>query len=168
MTGGQRTAGRTQAARRDFEAALERLLDGKPTNKRLRELAGAKKLRITIAAVALEAGRSRTLIGSDDCRFPDVRARIIEASREPDQPVTTVTRLANSLRATNAELRAEVKALRSQQALMLARMIEAEREAKIAREALEGAGEEAPDGANVHRLPHRPRSGSAGRRRQNP
>lgn len=165
MTARQGTGGRTQAARQDFEAALERLLDGRPTNKKLRELAAAKKLRITVYAVALEAGRSRTLIGSDDCRFPDIRARILEASREPDQPVTTATRLATSLRATNAELRAEILTLRSQQALMLVRILEAERKAKIAREALEGTDKEPPGGTNVHRMPHRPRIGPAGRRR---
>lgn len=163
MTAGRGTGGRTQAAREDFEAALGRLLDGKPTNKKLRELAAAKKLRITVFAVALEAGRSRTLIGSDNCRFPDIRTRILEASREPDQPVTTATRLATSLRATNAGFRAEIQALRSQQALMLVRIIEAEREAKIARDALEGAGKEPPGGANVYRLPRRPPPGS-GRR----
>lgn len=162
----QLTGRRTQAVRRDFEMALERLLEGKPTNKKLREQARAQKLRITVAAVALEAGHSRTLIGSEDCRFPQIRDRILDISRGKDQPVTTVTRLATSLRATNAQLRAEVKVLRSQQALMLARMIEAERKADVAETQMETTtGGASNGGANIVRLPKPVPTGPTTRRR---
>lgn len=158
MSGGK-AGTRTEAVRRDFEEALDRLLDGKPNDKKLRELAAAKKLRITVASVALEAGRSRTLIGSDGCRFPDIRQRVIEASRGENQPVTTVTRLVSSLRATNAELRGEIKALRSQQALMLVRIIEAERTAAQATEALQGksSGSGEPKVVEIRSFPGRRR-----------
>lgn len=131
---------RTAAARRDLENALERLIDGKPKHRKLRALAAAKKLRINVLSVALEAGRSRTLIGSNDCRFPDIRKRILQRNHVDELPVTTVTKLVSSLRATNAQLRAEIKALRSQQALILARLLEAEREA-TARQGSSNAGE---------------------------
>lgn len=156
MVGRTGTRAPTATVRRNFEAALQRLLDGRPQNKKLRELSAAKKLRVTVAAVALEAGHSRTLIASDNCRFPDIRARILEAGEDERQPVTTVTRLANSLRARNAELRAEVQALRSAQALMLARMIEAERTAGLAKRELERAGGALPAGENVVRFSRRP------------
>ena len=69
---------RPGSVRSDFETALERLVNGKPNDKTLRERAAKKTLRITIATLALEAGRSRTLIGSDDCRYPDIRAKVEE------------------------------------------------------------------------------------------
>ena len=146
MSGRKGPRAPTATVRRNLEAALQRLLDGRPRNKDLREAASRGKLRVTVAAVALEAGHSRTLIGSDECRFPDIRARIIDAGKDERQPVTTVTRLANSMRARNAELRAEVQALRSVQAAMLARVVEAERRLEMAERELARSGDCGPAG----------------------
>lgn len=160
-----RKRGSPGEARADLEAALERLLDNKPTNRGLQALAKAKKLQITIKAVAIEAQRSRTLIGSDACRYPDIRKRILDLTREPgEQPVTTVSKLVVSLRATNAALREELRLTQSQQALMLARVIEAERRADLAEErlaiALNGSADlPRPSASNVAPFPPRPQRG---------
>lgn len=69
---------------RDFNEALDRLLAGKPQKPALRKLAAEGRLLINPSTVAEEAGRSRTLIGLEECRLPDVRNRILTASRGGD------------------------------------------------------------------------------------
>lgn len=69
-------------ARSDLEAAFARLVIGEPVTPKLRVAVEAGRLRINIATVALEAGRSRTLIGHDNCPFPDLRRRILEMKEE--------------------------------------------------------------------------------------
>jgi hypothetical protein len=91
-------------ARRDLEDALGRLLAGQPQNEELRMLAEQNRLRISVASVSKEAGRSRTLIGFDDCAYPDVRKRVLAAMREG--PSAKVAQ--SALRTKNAEA-AELK-----------------------------------------------------------
>lgn len=69
-------------AKGDLEAAFARLIMGEPTNPQLVKAAVAGRLRVSIAAVALEAKRSRTLIGHDKCPFPDLRRRILQLKEE--------------------------------------------------------------------------------------
>ncbi|WP_417464217.1 hypothetical protein [Kordiimonas sp.] len=64
--------------RQDFEDAIERILVGKPQNSKLFAKAKRGQLKMNIANVALEAGRSRTLIGTADTEYADIRKRIIE------------------------------------------------------------------------------------------
>lgn len=66
----------------DLEAAFARLVIGEPANPKLKNAAEAGRLRVNIVTVALEAGRSRTLIGHDNCPFPDLRRRILELKNE--------------------------------------------------------------------------------------
>lgn len=139
---------RSEAAYQDLSQALNRLLDGAPKNQQLKMLAREKKLKINIKSVALEAKRSRTLIGSEDCRFPDIRARILEIGRIEKQPITNVSRLAVSYRTANMKLRNEIQVLQCQQALMLARTIEAERRAEAAERELAAAKEPVPEQAD--------------------
>ena len=57
----------------DFHNAIDRLFAGQPTNPGLKKKQAAGKLKINVANVALEAGRSRTLIGTENCDYPAVR-----------------------------------------------------------------------------------------------
>ncbi len=155
MTAKAERGRRSEAAYQDLSDALNRLMDGRPKNQQLKKLVREKKLKITIKSVALEAKRSRTLIGSEDCRFPDIRARILKAGRGEDKPVTTVSRLAASYRAANMKLRSEIQVSQCQQALLLARLIEAERRATSAERELAAAKAHAPDQAAGEEEQHR-------------
>lgn len=66
-------------AERDLIAALARLRDGRPTNPELIARASQGKLKITPVSVAKEAGRSRTSIAMENCRYPDVRRMVLES-----------------------------------------------------------------------------------------
>lgn len=151
---------RTAEARQDFEDALERLRLGKPKHPDLARLATQGKLRITVASVALEACRSRTLIGFAGCRFPDIRDRIIKCGGRDESCGRGVTRVVEGLRRANAALRDEIQALRSQQALMLARIIDAEGDAALIRADQTAASPGSKVGNSVSQwpMPVRPRT----------
>lgn len=72
----------------EFIAALARLRDGTPRNPKLASLAENGKLKINISNVALEAGRSRTLIGFSGCRFQSVRDEILGGEKQIDKMAT--------------------------------------------------------------------------------
>lgn len=93
-------------AERDFTEALERLEKGTPRHQRLKALAFKGALRITISSVALEAGRSRTLIGTADCAYPGIRSRILDR-RQPTTPPRTQDNIIARLRRDNQALKAE-------------------------------------------------------------
>ncbi len=93
-------------AERDFSEALERLERGTPRHQRLKALAARGALRITVSSVALEAGRSRTLIGTADCAYPEIRNRIL-AGRQPAAQHRTQDDIIARLRIDNQALRAE-------------------------------------------------------------
>lgn len=71
-------------ARKDLLAALTRLRASQPTHPDLVLAASEGKLKITPSSVALEARRSRTLIGMDDCKYPDIRREVL-ASKDQSQ-----------------------------------------------------------------------------------
>ena len=88
----------------DFHNAMDRLSAGQPTHPGLKKKQSAGKLKINIANVALEAGRSRTLIGTENCGYPAVRMRILELKDpilRPTDSMTVITRLRQEV----AELR---------------------------------------------------------------
>jgi hypothetical protein len=60
--------------------ALTRLKEGKPLHPDLKRRSTSGKLIINPVTVALEAGRSRTLIGGEGCRYPHIRELIFQAS----------------------------------------------------------------------------------------
>ena len=93
-------------AERDFIEALERLKKGTPRHQRLKALAAKGALRITISSVALEAGRSRTLIGTADCAYPAIRNRILD-ERQPTAQRRTQDDIITQLRRDNQGLKAE-------------------------------------------------------------
>ncbi len=91
----------------DFLEALQRLVEGKPQNKTLKANARAGKLKINAVSVALEAGRSRTLIALEDCRYPKVREAVKLAQGGKKSLPTTYTQLIENLRADLATVKAE-------------------------------------------------------------
>lgn len=93
-------------AERDFSEALERLERGTPRHQRLKALAAKGALRVTVSSVALEAGRSRTLIGTADCAYPEIRNRIL-AGRQPNAQHRTQDDIIARLRLDNQALRTE-------------------------------------------------------------
>lgn len=91
----------------DFLEALQRLAEGKPLNKTLKASAKAGKLKINAVSVALEAGRSRTLIALENCRYPKVREAVKLAQGGKKSLPTTYTQLIENLRADLATVKAE-------------------------------------------------------------
>ena len=94
----------------DFLAAIERLRDGEPKNKKLKARKANGTLKINVASVALEAGHSRTLIALETgCRYPRVRELIKQAKSGRTALPTTVSEVIARLRAENVNLQAQVK-----------------------------------------------------------
>jgi hypothetical protein len=81
--------------------------------------------------VATEAGRSRTLIGHDDCQYPRVRQRILAAMTPVVEP-RTAQDVIKKLRDDNADLRAKLTRSRSVNAALVMRMVAIEKAAKRA------------------------------------
>lgn len=100
----------------DFLDALHRLMEGKPQNKTLKASAKAGKLKINAVSVALEAGRSRTLIALEDCRYPKVREAVKLAQGGKKALPTTYTQLIENLRADLATVKAEKRLLETKMA----------------------------------------------------
>jgi hypothetical protein len=88
---------------RDFDEAIQRLLDGKPTNVKNKADLKAGELEINFSSVAREAKRSRTLIALESTRLPRIRQRVIEHQ----QPAVS----RNSVKGVNISLRERVAEL---------------------------------------------------------
>jgi len=58
---------------KDFLDALERLRDNVPQDRTLQANKARGRLKINVSTVAQEAGRSRTLIALENCKYPRVR-----------------------------------------------------------------------------------------------
>jgi hypothetical protein len=101
---------------RDFLDAVQRLVEGKPENKKLKAKAKAGKVKINISNAALEAGHSRTLIALEDCRYPKVREVIHLAQGGKTALPTTYTQLISNLRADIATQKAEKRLLETSMA----------------------------------------------------
>lgn len=94
----------------DFLAAIKRLEEGHPRSKELKKRAALGILKINVSTVAIEAGRSRTLIALDDkCRYPRVRALILQEKGVRNALPSTQTELISNLRADKAEFSAQAK-----------------------------------------------------------
>lgn len=70
------------AVRQDLIAALARLRDGRPTHPELIRLAEKGRLKISPSTVSKEARRSRTLIGKEDSRYPDIRREVLASKSQ--------------------------------------------------------------------------------------
>jgi hypothetical protein len=99
---------------RDFLDAFTRLQSGTPKHKKLKESAARGILKINPSTVALEAGHSRTLIGTNLCRYPRVRDKILGAKKNSDSPPSTYTELIDNLRGKKAELARALKLVKSE------------------------------------------------------
>ena len=91
--------------RQDFEDAIARLQEGLPRNRDLKRLHAKGLLRFNVTTVAMEAGRSRTLIAHQNCAYPEVRRKVLDLCR-PDQ--RTMPRTASD---SIMRLREQVKGL---------------------------------------------------------
>jgi hypothetical protein len=90
----------------DFLDAIERLKAGRPQNPALRDkVSKDKDLKINIATVAKEAGRSRGLIASENCRYPEVRQMVLMEAGAPGIVPGNRDDVIKKLRAEVAELR---------------------------------------------------------------
>ena len=96
-----------------FMQALNRIKTGLPWHDRNVALAKRGGLRVTIATVAREAGRSRTLIGSENCRYPKVREAVLAAMHNAFQGERrpSAADLVKILRADKATLERHVSIL---------------------------------------------------------
>lgn len=104
----------------DLLAALDRLKAGKPKNKDLLVLAKQGKLRISVSTVALEAGRSRTLIGHAKCQYPHVRDKVLAMRHGEGEPTRLQDVLANKRHETT-RLKREMQNLASHCAALIVR-----------------------------------------------
>lgn len=75
-----------KSVKHQLESALARLVANEPTHPSLKERALAGTLQLSISVVAREAGCSRTLIGYENCAYPDVRKLVLEAAARGPGP----------------------------------------------------------------------------------
>ena len=112
--------------------AWARVKEGRPENPKLAVLAKQGKLKANPTTVSIEAGVSRTLIGYDKCRYPNVRQAICEKDAAADQlPVrvpTDMRAINEDLKQINRTLEQRLKVSLSEQAAMLKRMQKLETE----------------------------------------
>ncbi len=112
----------------DFLDALERLEAGSPQHPDLRaRLKKGKPVKVNISNVAKEAGRSRVLIGQEDCRYPVARNRVLGASGQEGHQPGNLADVIKQLRTSVAELRAELKEVKTHAAWHLAERQKAEK-----------------------------------------
>lgn len=111
----------------DFLQALSRLQAGKPTHEKNIALAEEGRLKITISSVALEAGRSRTLIAKINCKYPQVRERVL-AALAPSEPKVTAESIIKRLRRENDELARRLNLALSAQAALSRRITDVEKQ----------------------------------------
>ncbi|WP_143273007.1 hypothetical protein [Azospirillum palustre] len=141
---------------KDFIDALERLRNRQPQHPDLAKKAKLGTLQINVTTVAQEAGRSRTLIGMDDCRYPRVRAAILAEKADVASVVETRTAedVIRRLRDDRAALAASLRASESENAALLLRLRDVERAAQreigiAERRATNGQGGRARTGLNT-------------------
>ncbi|MBT2117786.1 hypothetical protein KK141_17275 [Dyella sp. LX-66] len=93
----------------DFMEALERLKMGRPRDSSLLKRVHEGRLVINPVTVALEANRSRTLIGSDSCKYPHIRELVLQAGgRGSDRPLRqdVITKLRETIKVLQGDLAA--------------------------------------------------------------
>lgn len=106
----------------DFLAAIGRIKRGCPNNTSLKELAARGRLKMTLSNVAKEAGRSRTLIALEDCRYPEIRA-LVQTGRKLGSPRGAQRdEIIRRLRQEKKELVAKLAAADTENANLLLRM----------------------------------------------
>lgn len=116
-----RSKNQRESTLRELREAIERIAQLTPRSpKLLATLKRKKRLRLSVAAVASEAGMTRTTIYD---RYPEVLADI--AARRKRRPVvrmTTAEEVETNLREENAKLSQAVKDALSENAMLLFRL----------------------------------------------
>jgi hypothetical protein len=110
---------KTDPVRKDFEEALARLKAGMPLNEDLKKKQRVGKLKINILTVALEAGRSRTSIGLENCRYPDIRDQILRMRPAPSSKGESMQNIAIRRSRDNRSLQSENRMLLSHNAALI-------------------------------------------------
>lgn len=110
-----------------LQEALERVREMKPQNPELAALAKKGKLKFNVSSVAQEAGVSRTLIGMEGCRYPKIRAQIIE-EKIPVRKRTDMRSINDDLREINNELKRRLDLSLAERAAMVIRIRKVEKE----------------------------------------
>jgi hypothetical protein len=106
---------------RDFLDALDRLEAGAPLNSALAKRAKLGTLKINMSSVAQEAGHSRTLIGHDGCKYPQVRGKVT-GFKTPLTEGATAEDVIRRLREENAELRKKLVLRDTESAALIVRL----------------------------------------------
>lgn len=101
--------------RMDFLKAIERISLGFPENEKLKKLKNINRLRLNFTNVALEAGRSRTLIAMDDTKYSDIREIILRGEKYRVKAEST-TDVIQRLRDEVKELEKKILKIREAQA----------------------------------------------------
>ena len=122
----------------DLLLALVRLQRDEPTHPELVRRKRKGKLNINISTVALEADRSRTLIGHDDCAYPEIRKVVQDASKP--RPVIDQETTGVSAQQQIIYLRRENALLRKEKAVLATRVVDF---SNVARREHERADEQA-------------------------
>ena len=125
----RRLTAATAPIEQEFLDAFARLEAGQPRNPALARRAKLGTLQINCSTLALEARRSRTLIGHERCRYPAVRAKVLAARQAVVEP-HTAEEVIRRLREDNACLRRDLRDARSTLAAMVRRITAAEHSAK--------------------------------------
>lgn len=119
----------TDAIEQEFFSAIERLLQGKPKHRELALKAKVGTLSINTTTVAKEAGRSRSLIGYDGCKYPKVRAKIVALTNTEAEPHTAEDTI-RKLRERISEVQMALRRSNSEKAALIIRMQKMEKGAK--------------------------------------
>ncbi len=115
------------AIEKDFLDALARLQAGRPQVKDLATSAKKGTLRINLVSVAKEAGHSRTLIGHDRCKYPSTRDFIVALRADPENP-TRMQDVVAKKRVEAVRLNRELNLARTQNATLLSRVLQLEKD----------------------------------------
>lgn len=136
-----------------FIDAFARLQSGKPKDKGLQTQAKRGTLRITVTSVSKEAGHSRTLIGHKGCKYPNVRDRVLALKSDPDIP-TRLQDVLTKRREEATKLRRQLALAQTQNATLLARILELNAELNKQRRANARSRSDTP--TNIFVLPGKP------------
>jgi hypothetical protein len=113
-----------QDAGADLRAALGRLRRGHPAHPDHVKARREGRLRISVAAVAKEANRSRTLIGGEGCAYPEIRREVLACAQAQEiAPRPAASRL--DAQGAIAALRQENALLRQEKAVLATRLQDA-------------------------------------------
>ncbi|ERL03067.1 hypothetical protein O999_04915 [Pseudomonas putida LF54] len=140
----------TEVVRQDYLKALQRLIEGTPLAKQNVAKASIGKLKVTISAVAVEAGRSRSLISREGGKYSDVREHILNYMAGKSHAGKNRKFEIDTLKSQVSKLKVELKLALEAQAVLVIERMRAEREADKWRRAYRGLKESSSVSFNLH------------------